>query len=486
MATPEQRRRMAVAIVDFEARRDSNGHLAVYKLPAGDGGGRYEVAGINERYNKDTADALVRLIEQKRFDEAEALAVGFIADETDRAASWTGVPAIEFYLRDCVFNRGAGGAARILQRALGVTEDGAVGQVTRSAEKSAEADAAGLLAKLRTARERYERDVAHRDETSKFWKGLVNRWNKAVETAKTFPIAAADRPPSPPVAPGLAASPDPAVAPGSSPGAAPSLPALSALRIGMSGARVMAWQAFLKGQGFDPGAIDGKFGEHTRDATMAFQKKSRLAVDGVGGRETLLKAASMGFELIEEPADDQTSSNYPPRPSFAPLVSNSQREALFGRYDFVPVPTPENAEAIRILGTWQQDNIVSVPIPQLRKALGDRAPQGMQFHRLAAKQLQGLWAGWEKARLLDRVLIFDGSFVPRFVRGSRTTLSNHAFGSAFDINERYNKLGHRPALVGERGSVRELVPIANDCGFWWGGHYDDRKDGMHFEVAFLK
>jgi hypothetical protein len=41
--------RMAKQIVDFEARRGKRGHLQVYKLPAWDGGGRYEVAGINEK-----------------------------------------------------------------------------------------------------------------------------------------------------------------------------------------------------------------------------------------------------------------------------------------------------------------------------------------------------------------------------------------------------------------------------------------------------
>ena len=47
MSTPEQRMRMAKQIVDFEARRDKKGHLQVYKLPAWDGGGRYEVAGTD-------------------------------------------------------------------------------------------------------------------------------------------------------------------------------------------------------------------------------------------------------------------------------------------------------------------------------------------------------------------------------------------------------------------------------------------------------
>ena len=109
----------------------------------------------------------------------------------------------------------------------------------------------------------------------------------------------------------------------------------------------------------------------------------------------------------------------------------------------------------------------------------------MLFHKLAAAQLQALWEAWEKAGLLKQVLTFEGAFVARFIRGSTSTLSNHAFGSAFDINYRWNKLGARPALVGETGSVRELVPIAHEHGFYWGGHFN-RRDGMHFEVALLK
>jgi len=181
---------MAAAILGFEARRDKEGHLAVYDLPEGDGGGRYEVAGINERYNKETVDVLVSLIRQHRYDQAERLATEFIAQDTDRVGAWSSVPAIEFYLRDSVFNRGTGGGARILQRALGTTDDGVVGPKTQQLESAAERDPAALLAKLRTAREQYERDVVHRNESNKFWKGLVNRWNKALEVAKTFPLNA--------------------------------------------------------------------------------------------------------------------------------------------------------------------------------------------------------------------------------------------------------------------------------------------------------
>ena len=192
MSTPEQRRQMAAAIVDLEARRDAEGHLMIYRLPTGDGGGAYEVAGINARYNRATAKILYGLIVQQRFEEAERLATDFIARTTDCATSWTDVPAIESYLRDCVFNRGATGGAVILQRALGVEADGRVGPQTQAA--TAAADPADLLARLRKAREQYERDVAHRDERSKFWKGLVARWDKAISIAERFPMTPAPAP----------------------------------------------------------------------------------------------------------------------------------------------------------------------------------------------------------------------------------------------------------------------------------------------------
>jgi hypothetical protein len=101
---------------------------------------------------------------------------------------------------------------------------------------------------------------------------------------------------------------------------------------------------------------------------------------------------------------------------------------------------------------------------------------------LAQKQLVNLFNDWEKAGLMDRVLTYGGSYVPRFVRGRPGVLSNHAFGSAFDINVAWNGLSRVPALVGEKGCVRELVKLANKNGFYWGGHFS-RLDGMHFEVA---
>ena len=176
--------------------------------------------------------------------------------------------------------------------------------------------------------------------------------------------------------------------------------------------------------------------------------------------------------------------SFPPPPGeLQPITSNALRASLFGAFDFVHEPLANNPENIRILGSWQRDNIVSVPIPQLRKYLGERKPATIAFHKIGAERLQSLWQEWDDLGLLNGLISYDGAFVPRFQRGSTRALSNHAFGSAFDLNWEQNQLGRRPADLGERGCLRELVPIANKHGFYWGGHFRSRPDGMHFELA---
>ena len=69
---------------------------------------------------------------------------------------------------------------------------------------------------------------------------------------------------------------------------------------------------------------------------------------------------------------------------------------------------------------------------------------------------------------------YGGCFVPRFIAGT-TTLSNHAFGLAFDLNVPENQRG----TVGRIN--RQVVAIFEEWGFTWGGtwHYTDP---MHFEL----
>ncbi|MBB4379745.1 hypothetical protein SAMN05216573_11638 [Bradyrhizobium sp. Rc3b] len=67
MSTSADRHRMAASILSFEARRDKQGRLTIYRLPADDGGGAYEVAGINERFHPEEARMLADLIEGATF-----------------------------------------------------------------------------------------------------------------------------------------------------------------------------------------------------------------------------------------------------------------------------------------------------------------------------------------------------------------------------------------------------------------------------------
>lgn len=253
------------------------------------------------------------------------------------------------------------------------------------------------------------------------------------------------------------------------------------LKRGSEGSDVRKWQLFLVGQRLARFVPNGKFGPQTHAATVVFQKNHGLDADGKVGNRTLGQAMSLGFELID--FTGEKGGGYPKAPRFKPLVGAAARQQVFGTFSFVPAPQPDNREAIRITNDWESENIVRVEVPQLAGVRGAPSSGKVRFHRLAARQLQDLFKAWGKARLLDRLVTWDGSFVARFIRGSRTVLSNHAFGSAFDINAAFNPLGAEPALPGKPGCVYDLVRIAHDHGFYWGGHFSSRRDGMHFEVA---
>lgn len=207
-----------------------------------------------------------------------------------------------------------------------------------------------------------------------------------------------------------------------------------------------------------------------------------------------VKPLTIASATIAIPGGDRSSASWPPKPGFGPLATIAAQQQLFGTFEFVHDPAPNNQERIRILGDWVRDNIDrEVFVPQLAKLAARKVPGAprsgvISWHRKAKQQILGLWQAWEDAGLLDLIISYHGDWNARFVRGRIGVLSNHSFGTAFDINtvvNGLNWLGVRPALVGERGSVRELVPIAHAYGFYWGGHFD-RFDGMHFDIAQLK
>lgn len=173
---------------------------------------------------------------------------------------------------------------------------------------------------------------------------------------------------------------------------------------------------------------------------------------------------------------------WPERPPGLTAPTAAWRREHLGAFAFEPAPTPDNPEAIRITDGWAARNVVRVEVPELAGVRGAGTGR-VWWHKDYVENLRGLFAAWRAAGLMGHVLTWGGSFAPRFIRGSRTRLSAHSWASAFDINAAWNPLGKRPALAGEKGSVRELVPLAVEHGFYWGGWYAGRPDGMHVELC---
>jgi hypothetical protein len=140
---------------------------------------------------------------------------------------------------------------------------------------------------------------------------------------------------------------------------------------------------------------------------------------------------------------------------------------------------------VKVLNDWEEKNIVTASVPQLKGVPGAPSDGSIRFHKEAAQALKGAFAEIEKQGLLKQVLSWDGGYFPAVTRGSDNRLSAHAFGTAFDINAAYNSFGKTSSPAGTKGSVRDLVPIFEKYGFRWGGNYQ-RPDPMHFEFTLQK
>jgi hypothetical protein len=77
----------------------------------------------------------------------------------------------------------------------------------------------------------------------------------------------------------------------------------------------------------------------------------------------------------------------------------------------------------------------------------------------------------------------DWGYAERPIRGG-TTLSNHASGTAIDLNATKWPLGSDPSVNLNSGQIMRVRQIVAACGgvVRWGGEYVGRKDPMHFEV----
>ena len=84
-------------------------------------------------------------------------------------------------------------------------------------------------------------------------------------------------------------------------------------------------------------------------------------------------------------------------------------------------------------------------------------------------------------------LVWPGcwGYAERTIIGDPTQLSNHASGTAIDLNAPAHPLGTNPSSNYTREQIADIHTILAACDgcVRWGGDYTGRKDGMHFEIV---
>lgn len=108
----------------------------------------------------------------------------------------------------------------------------------------------------------------------------------------------------------------------------------------------------------------------------------------------------------------------------------------------------------------------------------------LTFHKKAAAALLAaltkVWDYYDHSQAMMNKLGVSktaGTFNPRYIRGSTSRWSNHAYGAAIDINAEqngFNVAGNIPPV---------MIAAFKSEGARWGGDYKGRKDPMHFEFC---
>ena len=167
--------------VEWEARKDKQGNLAVYKLPTGDMGGNFEVAGINDRYHPEAFKAISSLPAQERAKAAAEYIQGYTAPLVERLPQ-----ALQPFTQDLAFNRGLGGATKYIQQGLNalgqkVAIDGGLGPKTLAAINQVEPRALMRAASDAQLQDEYRRAELDSNR-KKFIPGLEARIRNRLST----------------------------------------------------------------------------------------------------------------------------------------------------------------------------------------------------------------------------------------------------------------------------------------------------------------
>jgi hypothetical protein len=169
-------------------------------------------------------------------------------------------------------------------------------------------------------------------------------------------------------------------------------------------------------------------------------------------------------------------------------LTNAQRIERFGYFPWRVIGDTANPERIRQLGGWPEREIVPIDLPFPFQ--GKRA----MLNGRAVDSFMRLFEDWHRDGDTALIHAWNGGWAPRFKRQDGTvaeriarcqtlgaaSLSNHAWGTAFDVNAGQWPLG-RPCPAGD--PWRRLSVRAYERGWFPGMDFRRRPDAMHFEFS---
>lgn len=132
---------------------------------------------------------------------------------------------------------------------------------------------------------------------------------------------------------------------------------------------------------------------------------------------------------------------------------------------------------------WERDNIRPARVPAPLRFAG-RPVQTLRVHRLLVDRFESVYNEIHHVGLWSAVESYAGAYAFRLIRGGES-LSMHAYGAAIDHDPLHNQLGAAPehCSFGNTEAGRAVVRIFEAHGFFWGGKFRGRPDGMHFQFA---
>lgn len=131
-----------------------------------------------------------------------------------------------------------------------------------------------------------------------------------------------------------------------------------------------------------------------------------------------------------------------------------------------------------------EDKYLTLIIPPFQMYYDKHPVKAIRVNKMVAASLLRIFGNvFEKCghdqKKIDALGIsaYGGCYNFRPIRGA-SSLSNHAFGAAIDLDPDNNRLG---AKIGKMSPI--IIQAFKDEEWLWGGDYKGRKDPMHFEAV---